>query len=60
MAELQVTVLDPETGQSETRMVPDNDVLVITTGTCEITNVQDYPTKGTQIYTIKGRGGRRA
>ena len=49
--------MDTETGDSETREI-DNDVLVVTAGNCYIAHVNDYPTKGTQVYTIKGRGGQ--
>lgn len=54
---IEVTVRDTETGESETSTI-ENDVIVITAGTCHVAGVQDYPSKGTQIYTIKGRGGR--
>lgn len=54
---IQVTVTDTETGQSETQTI-ENDVIVVTAGTCVVAHVADYPTKGTQVYTIKGRGGR--
>jgi len=51
---IEVTVRDTETGDTETATIT-NDVIVITAGTCYVDNVQDYPTKGTQVYTIKGR-----
>lgn len=54
---IEVTVRDTETGDTETQTV-DNDVLVITAGTCYVDHIADYPTKGTQVYTVKGRGGR--
>lgn len=54
---VEVTVRDTESGESETQTI-DNDVIVVTAGTCYVDGIQDYPTKGTQIYTIKGRGGR--
>lgn len=54
---IEVTVRDTESGDTETQTI-ENDVLVITAGTCRIAHVQDYPAKGTQVYTIKGRGGR--
>lgn len=54
---IEVTVRDTETGESETQTI-ENDVIVVTAGTCHISNVQDYPTKGTQVITVKGRGGR--
>jgi len=54
---IRVTVTDTETGDTETQEI-DNDVIVVTAGTCYVEHVADYPTKGTQVYTIKGRGGR--
>ena len=51
---IEVTVRDTETGESQTAVI-ENDVIVITAGTCYIDGVQDYPTKGTQVYTVKGR-----
>ena len=51
---IQVTVLDTETGESETQTI-ENDVIVVTAGTCYVAGVQDYPSKGTQVYTVKGR-----
>jgi hypothetical protein len=53
---IRVTVTDTETGDTETQEIA-NDVLVVTAGACYIAHVQDYPGKGTQVYTIKGRGG---
>jgi hypothetical protein len=54
---IRVTVEDLATGETESKEF-DDDVLVITAGTCWIDHVADYPTKGTQVYTIKGRLGR--
>lgn len=54
---IEVTVKDTETGESETQTI-ENDVVVITAGTCFVDHVADYPGAGTQIYTIKGRSGR--
>lgn len=53
---IEVTVRDTETGESETQTI-ENDVIVITAGTCYVDRIQDYPAKGTQVYTIKGRHG---
>lgn len=50
---IQVTVLDTESGESVTKTI-ENDVIVITAGICYVDHVADYPTKGTQVYTIKG------
>jgi hypothetical protein len=52
---IRVTVTDLATGQSETRDVPEGDYLILTTGTCHVASVQDYPAKGTQVLTVKGR-----
>lgn len=54
---IEVTVRDTETGESETAVI-DNDYILITAGTCWLAGVQDYPTKGTRVLTVKGRGGR--
>jgi hypothetical protein len=51
---IKVTVEDTESGESSTATI-ENDVIVITAGTCHVDHVQDYPAAGTQIYTIKGR-----
>lgn len=54
---VKVTCEDLETGESDSVTIWD-DVLVVTAGSAYIAGVQDYPAKGTQVYTIKGRGGR--
>ena len=51
---LTVTVVDNETGDTETQHVPDHEVLVITTGDCYIASVVAH-LNGTQVYTIKGQ-----
>jgi len=51
---IRVTVEDTETGEIETAVI-DNDVIVVTAGTCYVDGIADYPTAGTQVYTIKGR-----
>jgi hypothetical protein len=56
---IRVTVEDTEAGTSETCEVPENDYFLITTGTCHEDGVQVYPTRGTHVITIKGRGGAR-
>jgi hypothetical protein len=52
---LTITVKDNETGETETREVPDNEYLLITTGSCYEAGVQVYPKSGTHVITIKGR-----
>lgn len=54
---IRVTVEDPTTGETETKEIS-NDVLVIVEGTAEVAGIQNYPTTGTQVWTIKGVGGR--
>lgn len=54
---IEVTVRDTETGQSSTATI-ENDYIVITAGTCEVTTFQDYPKSGTTQLTIKGRNGK--
>lgn len=51
---IRVTVEDTESGETETKTI-ENDVIVVTAGTCYVDHVADYPTKGTQVYTVKGR-----
>ena len=54
---IRITVVDLETGHTDERTIV-NDVCVIVQGTCHVDGVQDYPGKGTQVITVKGRGGR--
>jgi hypothetical protein len=51
---LKVTVVDEQTGDTETKHVPDGDYLLIVTEPAEA-SFQVYPTKGTHVITIKGR-----
>lgn len=51
---IEVTVKDLLTGDTETKVIQD-DYVIITAGSCFISGVQDYPTKGTAVLTIKGR-----
>lgn len=54
---LKVTVVDEQTGDTETVQVPDGDYFVVCTEPCHVAHVASYPTKGTQVLTIKGRTG---
>ena len=54
---IEVTVRDTATDESETATIV-NDYIIITAGTCHVANIQDYPSKGTHVLTVKGRGGR--
>jgi hypothetical protein len=49
-----VTVVDVETGDSETREVPEGDYLLICHRPCYEHGVQAYA-NGTHVLTIKGR-----
>lgn len=51
---IRVTVTDLETGDTESQEVW-NDYVIVTAGSCHVANIQDYPTKGTHVLTIKGR-----
>lgn len=53
---IRVTVQDLETGDSESQVIRD-DYIIVTAGTCHVAHVNDYPTKGTHVLTIKGRLG---
>lgn len=54
---IEVTVRDTETGESETATI-ENDYVIITAGSCWVDGIQDYPTRGTRVLTVKGRGGK--
>lgn len=56
---IRVTVTDTETGDTETAEI-ENDVIIVTAGTCHIAHFNDYLGTGTTIYTVKGRGGGRS
>lgn len=49
---LRVTIVDEQTGDTETIRVADDDYLLTTTGTVEA-SIQSYPLKGTHILTLK-------
>lgn len=51
---IKVTCEDTETGDTDTKIIPDNNYVLIVTGKCELTNTQVYPAKGTHVLTIKG------
>jgi hypothetical protein len=52
---LTVTVVDNETGETQTSEVPDHDYMLIVAGSCYLSNIQAYGTSGTHVLTIKGR-----
>lgn len=52
---IRVTVVDEQTGETKTQRVPENDYMLLATGTCHVTSVQTYPKSGTHVVTIKGR-----
>lgn len=54
---VKVTCVDLATGETGSGVIQD-DVMVIVAGSAYVHDVQDYPKSGTQVWTIKGRGGR--
>lgn len=58
-AGILVVAIDLESDDAGQRVICD-DVSVVTAGACYVASVGDYPTSGTQVWTIKGRGGRDA
>ena len=53
---IRVTVEDLLTGEKESQEIRD-DYIVVCAGSCHVAHTQAYPTKGTHVLTIKGRGG---
>lgn len=51
---LTVTVVNNETGRTETQQVPDGDYVLITAAPCYLAHSQAY-ISGTHQLTIKGR-----
>ena len=51
---LRIVATDLETGDTDERIIAD-DVCVVTHGSCYVDGVSDYPTTGTQVWTVKGR-----
>jgi hypothetical protein len=56
MAGIRVTVEDLETGERASQEIA-NDYVIVCAGSCHVAHVQDYPGKGTQVLTVKGRNG---
>lgn len=55
--DVRVTCEHLQTGETQSVVIQD-DCVVIVAGTAYVHGVQDYPTSGTQVWTVKGRGGR--
>lgn len=53
---IQITVLDLETGDIETKTI-ENDWVLICHGNKYLSHTSQYPTKGTVVLTIKTDGG---
>ncbi len=53
---LQITVVDTETGETETKQLPDNEYVLICTGDCHLAHTNAFA-NGTHVLTIKGRKG---
>ena len=54
---IKVTCEDLETGDKSEEVIPEDNYLLIVTGSCELTNTQVYPMKGTHVLTVKGVKG---
>lgn len=54
---LTVTVVDNETGDTDSAQVADGDYVLICAAPCHLAHTQSYPTKGTHVLTVKGRLG---
>lgn len=54
---LRVTVLDEQTGDTETQTVADGDYLLITVDPCYLHHTAAYA-NGTHVLTVKGRTRR--
>jgi hypothetical protein len=50
---IQVTVLDLDTNETETKQIDSGDFLLITTEPCYLAGTQRFPQKGTTILTVK-------
>ncbi len=51
---LKVTIVDEQTGDTQTKQVPDGDYLLLVTDPAEA-SFQVFPTTGTHVITVKGR-----
>jgi hypothetical protein len=51
---IRVTVVDEQTGESETTTVQDGDYLLITTEPCYVAHTAAHA-NGTHVVTVKGR-----
>lgn len=52
---LKVTVVDEQTGDTETQTVADGDYLLICVDPCYLHYINHFPKSGTAQLTIKGR-----
>jgi hypothetical protein len=53
---LRVTVVDEQTGETETQRIPDGDYLLIAVAPCYLSGVQSWGAAGqTHVLTIKDR-----
>lgn len=53
---IEVTVVDEQTGERETRRVEDGDYVIICTDPCHVASTQAHG-NGTHVITVKGRRG---
>lgn len=54
---LKVTIVDEQTGDTDTATVADGDYILICTDPCRLDHTQAY-SSGTHVLTIKGRTAR--
>lgn len=57
---LSVTVVDDQTGETQTGKVPDGDYMILVTAPAYVSGIQTYPMAGTHVITVKGRAGLKA
>lgn len=55
MSRIKVVVTDTNTGETDERIVPDGDYVIICAEPCHLASVQAYPMKGTHVLTVKGK-----
>ena len=56
---VEVTVVDLDTNESETKQISDGDFILVTTDPCWLAGSQRYAEKGTTVLTIKNHHPQR-
>lgn len=52
---VRVTVVDLDTGESDSKIVRPGDYVLTTVEPCYVASVQAHPTAGTHVITVKGQ-----